>query len=141
MRSFLSVSRCVCTSLLCLLWFAGFNASAQAESFDEALRQIEKALNNADSRGLESLLHSEVEITINEEENTYPKRQAVFVLREFFMNYPVRSFRVMHKGNSASTWYVMGAYNSTRGKMDANIFVKKVGSKYVIQQIRFEKET
>lgn len=118
------------------LWMTG--SLVRAQSSDELLARVSQHINRADAQGLSVYFHSNVDITIADKEQNYPKNQAIFVLREFFMNYPIRSFSILHKGNSGDVYYAIGEYLSTRGKFDANIFLKKSGSGYLIERISFE---
>jgi hypothetical protein len=128
----------------CLLFICLLSAGTTvAQTADETFRAVEQSIAKSDAQGLGQLLADQVEITIDKTEQEYPKAQAAIVLRDFFMNYPCRSFRILHKGNSADTHYAVGEYIVSRGninKFDTNIFIKKRGNKFVIEQIRFEKE-
>jgi hypothetical protein len=107
---------------------------------DEIFARIERAIVSGDAATLSSFFGSQVEVTIKDREDIYSKDQATFVVREFFQNYPVRSFKILHKGSSSNTYYAVGEYYSTRGKFDTNVFIKRSGNTYVIEQIRFELE-
>ncbi|MBX3102601.1 MAG: DUF4783 domain-containing protein [Bacteroidetes bacterium] len=119
---------------------AGGNAPAQAQQADEVFARIERAILAGDAGTLASFFGSQVEVTITDREDIYSKDQATFVVKEFFQNYPVRSFKILHKGSSSNTYYAVGEYYSTRGKFDTNVFIKRSGNTYVIEQIRFELE-
>ncbi|HHG84738.1 MAG TPA: DUF4783 domain-containing protein, partial [Bacteroidetes bacterium] len=71
-------------------------------------------------------------------DKNFSAQQASFVLKDFFTKHVVRSFQVMHKGNSGATHYVTGLCVTGKGEFDTNIFIKKVGDRYLVTQIRFE---
>ena len=49
-----------------------------------------------------------VEISMNDKSHAYSKSQAEMVLRDFFSNKGVKSFKVAHRGNSNDSEYCVG---------------------------------
>lgn len=122
--------------LLIILIFAAFLANAQ----NSELSKIESAIKAGNADQLSALFANTVEVTVpGGEEKDYAKNQATFVIKEFFQKNSVKSFSILHKGNSANTYYAVGKYVASTGTYDTNIFLKKSGSAYLISQIRFEK--
>ncbi len=105
---------------------------------DEVFQQIEVAIKKGDANSLSNHFNSMLDLTIIDKEQTYSSSHAMYVVKEFFMNYPVRSFSILHKGNSGDNIYAVGSYISTKGAFDTNIFIKKYGNNYKINQLRFE---
>jgi hypothetical protein len=105
---------------------------------DEIFQQIESAIKKGDATALSSFFNSMLDLATLDKEQTYSSSHATFVMKEFFMNYPVRSFSILHKGNSGDNIYAVGSYISTKGTFDTNIFIKKYGNTYKINQLRFE---
>ena len=114
-------------------------ASANAQDVAAAVKGIEKAIAANDAPQLAKYMANEVEITINSKEEVFPKKQAEFVVKEFFMNYPVSNFRIIHEGNSSDTHYAVGEYVSSRGRYDTNIFIKRTAAGFQVEQLRFER--
>ncbi len=84
-------------------------------------------------------LAPQVEVTVPPNtDGEYSQNQALFVLREFFMNYPAQSFAVLVRGNNNGTYYAMGKYVSARQKFDVNLFLRREGAGYVVYQLRFD---
>lgn len=124
---------------LALAMVLGTGIVAQAQTADGTLKQVETAIRAGDAEALAAHFHTTVEVTIGENDNVYQAAQAKFVLKDFFQKHSPRSFSILHKGNTADTYYAVGAYVSSSGtNYDTNIFLKKVGARYVIEQIRFE---
>ena len=115
-------------------------AFAPSQSLQQTLTGIEQHIGQADAQGLSKYFNDYVEVTINEKDETYPKAQAVFIIKEFFAGNKAQSFHIVHQGSSNNNFYAIGEYKTSQGKFDANIFIKKVGNNYLIEQIRFEKE-
>lgn len=99
---------------------------------------ITEAMKTGNAANLSKHFNSSVEITLPSTDKTYSSTQANFVMKEFFSKYPPKGFSIIHKGESGSTHYATGTYNSSKGNFDTNIFVKKVGEKFLITQIRLE---
>jgi uncharacterized membrane protein YvbJ len=114
-----------------------FNLNAQTS--EELLGKIESAIKKGDSQALAQFFNSTVEITIGDNDQDYARNQAQFVVKEFFTNYPPRTFTLMHKGGSGDKFYAVGSYISTRGTFDTNVLIQKTGNNYYIFQLRFEK--
>ena len=123
-----------------LLALAPLGARAQATA-DETFAQIEQAIRNADAPALARHFKPTVEVTIEDADQDYAKNQAQFVIKEFFVNYPVRAFSIVHKGVSGDTHYAVCTYESTRGAFDTNIFLKKQGGAFLVEHIRFERDS
>lgn len=136
MEKFTKISMILAAFLL--MAFAGVNVQAQDASgvFQEVARSIQAG----NSVSLSGHFAANVEVTLPDAEGTYSSKQAQFVVADFFKEFPVKTFKIVHKGNSGATHYAVGTYSSTKGVFDANIFIKEVGNKYVISQIRFEAE-
>lgn len=115
------------------------SAKAQTPASDEVFAKIENAIKKSDSQVLSQFFNSTVEVTINDNDQDYARNQAQFVVKEFFTNYPVRSFTLMHKGSSGNKFYAVGSYISARGTFDTNILVQKTDNGYYVFQLRFEK--
>jgi hypothetical protein len=123
--------------LLVLLYF-GVAQQVQAQTPDAVFDQIAAAIGKGDATALSGHFSTTVEVTVPSADQAYSAQQASFVLKEFFAKNTVTSFSVKHKGSSGATWYANGVYASSGGVFDTNVFVKKVGDKYQITQIRFE---
>lgn len=122
--------------LIILTW--SFKTLTAQVSADEIFQQIEAAIKKGDANALSNHFNTMLDLTIIDKEQTYSSSHALFVVKEFFMNYPVRSFSILHKGNSGDNIYAVGSYISTKGAFDTNIFIKKYGNAYKINQLRFE---
>lgn len=105
---------------------------------DDVFNKIEQCIRTGDAVALSAYFNNNVEITVGKTDQDYAKAQAQFVIRDFFANNPVRSFAIVHKGSSGDTYYAVGTYQSARGNYDTNIFLKRNGGSFLIEQIRFE---
>jgi hypothetical protein len=129
----------LCMAFITALPFAIYSQTP-ANTVDEVFVRIEQQIQRGDANNFAQNFSNHVEITILDKDEIYPKTQAAFVIKEFFMNYPAQSFRILHKGNAGepTSHYSVGEYVSTRGKFDANIFIRKNGTTYYVERVRFE---
>ncbi|RTL57147.1 MAG: DUF4783 domain-containing protein [Sphingobacteriales bacterium] len=79
-----------------------------------------------------------VEITMPDKSNSYSKSQAEMIMKDFFNNYKVKSFDVLHKGDNGSSNYCIGNLQTKDGKFRTTLFVKQKGDKQFLQEIRIE---
>ena len=116
----------------------GVFATAQAQSPESTIEKVASAIKSADSNALASFFNTSVEVTTPDADNMYSSKQATFVIKEFFSNYALKNFEILHQGNSGITYYATGSTSTDKGNFDTNIFIKNTGGKYLITQIRFE---
>ena len=123
--------------LFVAILFAG-STGLQAQIPTGTFSSIGAAIKASDADALSKHFNSSLEVTLPDVDKTFSAQQATFVLKDFFSNHQVRSFQVMHKGNSGATHYMTGLCVTAKGEYDTNVFLKKFGDKYQITQIRFE---
>lgn len=92
-----------------------------------------------DADGLEPLLNSSVELEIGESVGIFSKTQSIQIIRKFFDEHQGAEFKVNHKGSSSGgARYVVGKYKLDKEELRVNVYVKKVGATYLIQEITIE---
>jgi uncharacterized membrane protein YvbJ len=126
--------------LLLLFILTSFGTTAQAQSPDAVFEQIAAAISKGDAAAVSTHFNTTVEVTLPGADQSYSAQQASFVLKDFFTKNAVQGYKVVHKGSSGATWYATGVYTAATGSFDSNIFVKKIGDKFLITQLRFEAE-
>jgi len=132
-----------CVFLAIALVLATPPQALQAQGSAPAKRvmsDVVNAIRQADASALSGHFHRKLEVSLPPNaEGEYSKDQATFVFKEFFMNHPVSSFSILHRGHSNDTHYAVGQYTSAKGRFDVNIFIKKRGESFIVEEIRFEK--
>jgi hypothetical protein len=124
----------VATSVF-LLVFAG---RSHAQTPQEIFKSIETAIKGNDLVALSQYFNSNVEITLLDYEKVCSKNQAQMVIKDFFARNPLTKFNMIHVGGAGTAWYGMGTYETASRQFDTNVFIKKYGSVYLIDRIRFE---
>ncbi|MBL7780194.1 MAG: DUF4783 domain-containing protein [Saprospiraceae bacterium] len=127
-------------NLLFLLLFTP--AIAFANQGNPSLDAISIALGAGDAEGLSKYFADNVEISIQDKEQTYNKTKATEVIRNFFGSNQPKSFTQVHKGTSRenSDQYCIGNLTGTAGNYRVYLYLKVSGSTVSIQEIRFDKE-
>ncbi|MBV6439622.1 MAG: DUF4783 domain-containing protein [Haliscomenobacteraceae bacterium CHB4] len=126
-------------NLFFLLLFAPAIAFSQSGT---SLESITSALNAGDADALSKYFASNVEISIEDNEQVYAKAKATEVVRNFFNTNKPKSFSQMHKGVSRenSDQYSIGNLSSVNGNYRVYLYLKVSGSNLSIQEMRFDKE-
>lgn len=113
-----------------------------ANQGNPGLEAISTALNTGDIETLSKYFADNVEISINDKEQTHPKAKATEVLRGFFEANKPKSFSQVHKGTSRenSDQYCIGNLTATSGNYRVYLYLKISGSNLLIQEIRLDKQ-
>lgn len=126
-------------NVLFLLLFAPF--ALMADQGNPSLEAIAKALSSGDADALSKYFADNVEISILDKEQLYPKAKATEAVRSFFDSNKPKSFSQVHQGSSreSSDQYCIGNMSATTGSYRVYIYLKVNGSSTSIQEIRFDK--
>lgn len=126
-------------NLIFLLLFAP--VALMADQGNPSLEAIAKALNSGDADALSKYFADNVEISILDNEQVYPKAKATEAVRSFFSTSKPKSFSQVHQGTSRenSDQYCIGNMSATNGSYRVYIYLKVSGSTASIQEIRFDK--
>lgn len=106
----------------------------------EVFKAVSGAIGTGNAQGVANYFNTSVEITLPGADQAYASAQGQGVLQDFFKHHAVKSFQTTHTGNSGGTHYQTGTLTTASGVFDVNIFVKQIGDKYLVTQIRFEEE-
>jgi hypothetical protein len=107
-----------------------------------ALEAISTALSTGDVDALSKYFADNVEISIQDKEQVYPKAKAAEILKGFFEANKPKAFAQVHKGQSRenSDQYCIGNLTATAGTYRVYLYLKVNGSNISIQEMRFDKE-
>jgi hypothetical protein len=79
-----------------------------------------------------------VEISLPAKSNSYSKSQGEAVLRDFFSTNTVRSFTVIHHGESGGSEFCIGTLVTSNGTFRTTVNLKQKGERQILQEIKFE---
>jgi Domain of unknown function (DUF4783) len=121
-------------NLLLTALFASF-LSINISTIDEVV----KAIKSGNSDAVSQYFDNTVEITLPDKSNSYSKRQAALVLRDFFALNEIKDFQILHQSDNAGAIYCIGNLITNNGVFRTTIFLKDNGTRELIQELRFEK--
>jgi hypothetical protein len=129
-------------NLIFLLFLTPAIAFAHNTQGSPVLEAISTALGAGDVATLSKYLADNVEISIQDKEQVYPKAKAAEVLRGFFDGNKPKVFAQVHKGQSRenSDQYCIGNLTATSGSYRVYLYLKVNGTSISIQEMRFDKE-
>lgn len=120
-----------------LILAAGFLLSAF--SFVNGIGDVINGIKAGNAASVAKYFDNTVEITVGDKNNSYSKNQGEQVLRDFFANNPVKSFAVIHQGESGGSQFCIGTLTTAGGTYRTTINLKQKGDKQLLQEIKFEK--
>ena len=103
------------------------------------LNDVITAIKSGNATEVSKYFDNTVELTIAGKSNTYSKSQGETVLRDFFTNNPVKSFTVVHQGESGGAQFCIGTLITSNGNYRTTLNLKQKGDKQSLQEIKFEK--
>jgi hypothetical protein len=129
-------------NLIFLLFLTPAIAFAHNTQGSPVLEAISTALGAGDVATLSKYFADNVEISIQDKEQVYPKAKAAEVLRGFFDGNKPKAFAQVHKGQSRenSDQYCIGNLTATSGSYRVYLYLKVNGTSISIQEMRFDKE-
>lgn len=103
--------------------------------------EIISAFKTGNANALSSYFDEEVEISILDDDNVYPKTEAKQIMEKFFASYKPTSFAKQHEGTSPSgANYCIGILKTSKGIFRVSIHAKSIGGKKVVKQVQIEEE-
>ncbi|TXB61781.1 DUF4783 domain-containing protein [Phaeodactylibacter luteus] len=109
---------------------------------DADLGAITRAISKGDAAALGAFFDDSVEVSILSKDEIYPKAKAEAVVAGFFQKYPPASFSTVHKGTAPNknSEYCIGNLLAGGKTFRVYIYMKAVGDKQLIQELRFDEE-
>ena len=84
-------------------------------------------------------INGNASMSLNGINNMYSKAQAELVLKDFFEKNSVKSFTILHQGESKDgAQYLMGSLVNVNGTHRVYAYFKKVGDQTFIKELRIE---
>lgn len=102
---------------------------------------ISRAISKGDVAQLSSYFDEMVEVTVMGNGDMYDKGEAKNVVSKFFSSNKVSSYELVHQGTAKNngSHYCIGNMVSGGNQYRVYLYLKDVGGKFLIQEIRFEK--
>ena len=121
--------------------FTIFAAFVALSSFKNAggLADVINSIKAGDAAGVAKYFDNTVEITLPAKTANYSKSQGEAVLRDFFANNAVKSFAIVHQGESGGAQFCISTLVTNSGSFRTTINLKLKGDKQMLQEIKFER--
>ena len=103
------------------------------------LNDVINAIKTGNAASVSKYFDNTVEISVNGKSSNYSKTQGEVILRDFFANNPVKSFTVLHQGQSGGAEFCIGTLVTPNGNFRTTLNIKQKGDKQTLQEIKFEK--
>ena len=117
-----------------MILFVVFTATAQPVS------EIKTAFSTGNASQIGTYFNPEVEISINRDQSSLEKQQAVAKMRTFFSKHQPSTFSNVHEGASRSggTGYLTGDLMTQSGKFRVFVYFEGEGNNSKIKEIRID---
>jgi len=124
---------------LTVLLLAGFMLSSFVQ---KGLDPIAGYIGAGNAHGLATYFDEIVQLTIDGREGTYSKVQAERIMKDFFRQYPSKSFTIEHasEADEVIMQYAIGTYSSGSKEFRTYIYLNKKGERMLIRELSFEYE-
>ncbi|MBR5856369.1 MAG: DUF4783 domain-containing protein [Bacteroidales bacterium] len=131
--------------------FIGAKAFATCGSYDtfpadrpqqtqDVFVPLGKYIQFGDAESLSAWFASNLELDILGNTNECSKVQATQIMKNFFVTYTPKSFKIIHKSGKAPMKYAIGNLNAGGETFRVTLFVKTQANGNQIQQLRIERE-
>lgn len=111
----------------------------QANAQEQESKKVSDALKTGNVEAITSLLTSNVDLTLINEEDVYPKDQVSGKLTKFFTAHKPSGFAVKHQGTSKlNDFYYIGDLSTVKGAFRVTYFIRKDGNAFRVSQFRIE---
>jgi hypothetical protein len=99
---------------------------------------VSDAFKNGNADKLATHLNTSIDLTVLETSGVYSKVQAQQILKKFFEQHKVTSYKVIHEGDKGGSNFVVGELVTSNGSFRTYYLIKKIDGKSKIQLLRIE---
>lgn len=115
------------------------SASSMKSPVAGPFEEVVSAIKQGDVGALSRYLDNTVEINMAGKSNSYSKAQAEIILKDFFSKNQVKSFELIHQGESGGgARFGIGNMGTSGGNFRTSFVLQKKGSSLVLNELRFE---
>ena len=127
--------------IIILIIQSSFIINANCQEAAAVSSKIASAIKAGDAKELAAYFHSNIELTVLENDGTYSKSQAEIIIKDFFTKYPPKDFSINHNGSSKDlSQFFIGSYKTTNQQKSYRIYflMKSLSNKMLIQQLQIQ---
>jgi hypothetical protein len=122
---------------LMLLIFTGTIANQDVVQIPN---EIILSLKSGNAKVLASYFNQNIELVILDDDNVYSKAQAEQIVAGFFNRCQPEKFIIIHQGGKEDAQYMIGNLITKQGTFRVYFLLKKTAEKYIIHQLRIDKQ-
>jgi len=112
--------------------------SNEEDDLNAVLERVGSCIASGSSDCLSPYLSERTELTLLNTRGDYGRSQAKFVLQKFFDQNRPLNFKIVKTGMSGGSIYALGEYRSSKGLLEANIYLKQDSQgRYRVEKLRF----
>ncbi len=104
----------------------------------QGLNDVINGIKSGNASSVSKYFDTTIEISVAGKSNNYSKSQGEAVLRDFFTNNVVKSFSVVHQGESGGAQFCIGTLVTNHGTFRTTVNLKQKGDRQMLQEIKFE---
>jgi hypothetical protein len=103
---------------------------------------ISIAIKAGNAAELSKYMNSTIELILLDKEDFYKKNVAETILKDFFNQYNIKDFTILHQGQGTKSdaEYAIGNLKTERGDFRVYFLLKKVNQELLIHQIRIDSD-
>lgn len=106
---------------------------------EETANQVTAALQAGNATELSKNFNAMVDLTLPGYDDTYSKAQAGQILKDFFAQNPVKSFKVTRQGSSPDgSQYTIGSLETGKKIFRVYFIIKSVNGQNLVQQLQVQ---
>jgi hypothetical protein len=129
--------RCLAISLALLLGLSSFT-----DTQDDISKLVAEGLRTGNASAVSKYFNPMVDLSLPGSDETYSKTQASQVLKKFFVQNPVKGFKISKQGSSADgSTYCIGTLDAGRNSYRVYYLIKPVVGKNLVQQLQIQENT
>jgi hypothetical protein len=118
---------------LCLVGLTSYSGP------EETAAQINTAMQAGNATEVAKYFNAMVDLTLPSYDDTYSKTQAGQILKDFFSQNPVKSFKVTRQGSSPDgSQFTIGSLETGKKVYRVYFILKSVNGQYLIQQLQVQ---
>ena len=119
-------------AVLCM----GFTAFSGPE---ETATQVAAAIQAGNAADLAKNFNAMIDLTLPGYDDSYSKAQAGLILKDFFTQNPVKSFKVTRQGSSPDgSQYTIGSLETGKKVFRVYFIIKSVSGQFLVQQLQVQ---
>lgn len=115
------------------------SSSGVSQNQGDLPQKLITAFKQGNSISLSNFFGDRIQLTIQDKEAIYSKSQAKQIMAKFFREFPPTGFNKKHVGGKPEARYVIGSLLTKKGNFRVNFLLKSNTGKFVVHQLRIEK--